>query len=979
MALLGFDKAKILQTAEKYVLQNKIDAAIAEYSKILKKDPKDLMTLNTIGDLHIRANRNEEALKCFYELAEKYVEGGFVPRSIAVYKRIMKINAESDRAMLRLGELYSMQGLLRDARTHYLQAVELFMRRKEKERAREVFEKILLLDMENPKLQLQMAVLYADTGKTPEAIAMYLGAVERFLDRKEPSEASGALETLLKLDPGNLDGAILYGRMYVEQGDYSRAITALQAIPSLADCKGALNWLFHAYMKQGDVVRAREIATQLFDRHEDFAGLAQVCEQLLAGGDPGGALEIYQNAADRLVAQRAHSALIDGLKSILSSQPSHLGAMQLMWQVLRQAGDRGEAEEAGELLAHTHVINGELEKARDVYAELAQLAPENPEIAQLLRQVETRLSGGRPSEEEAPQPEPLMPSGLSFAQEQSKAEAEPLPAREQEIVSNCLTESELYVTYRQFPQAIAIVEKGLAEVPGNVTLQENLLRICERSGQYQKAAACAEALTEAYVMLGDGERATQYGELTLSFQKKALEMGSPAPEGVSLEAEPAAAGPSEASFLAATEPPPTEEPQVREVDLSMEWAALSGPETAPAATSAADSTAEEIEFYLQAGLTSEADKALQQLQELSPAHPTLSEFQARLAVLQGVAAPAAEGIAEPAAVEFGVSPSEEIGVAAESIPMETAAPELAVESAPSFIPEEVAAIPEPPPTPAELEEPVVEPLPEAKIPPAPAIPVEPLRSAAPHAEPELAWEDVLAPAGSPHLGSGFELSLEETKAAEHAPLGKAAPPPGIAPSAPPQDRFAALAGELSEVLGEPPAVAPAPPPPQAVAAAPPAQPSAGGTPGSLLDDMFAEFKEEMEEPAAAEDLETHYNMGVAFKEMALYDEAIGEFQKVHSIAEKAKDYSHLVLCCSLLATCFLEKGMPQLAVKWYQTALHSPGADPESSLALLYEIGAAQEIAGDREAALKSFLEVYGRNIDYRDVADRISALKQTQ
>ena len=142
--------------------------------------------------------------------------------------------------------------------------------------------------------------------------------------------------------------------------------------------------------------------------------------------------------------------------------------------------------------------------------------------------------------------------------------------------------------------------------------------------------------------------------------------------------------------------------------------------------------------------------------------------------------------------------------------------------------------------------------------------------------------------------------------------------------------------------------------------------------------VFAEFKEDVGESSSAgeEDLETHYNMGVAFKEMALYDEAIGEFQKVHQLAESAKDYSHIVQCCSLLATCFLGKGMPELAVKWYQTAINSPGVDAESSLALLYEMGSAQETAGDRPGALKSFKEVYARNIDYRNVTDRIRDLQ---
>jgi len=196
MALgLGFNKAKILQSAEKYVLQGKLPAAIAEYQKILRKDPKDLMTLNTVGDLYVRSGQIEEASKCFYDLAEKSIEAGFVPRAIAVYKRITKIEQEALPALTRLGELYSMQGLMRDARTHYLQAVEIHMRRRQPEQARQVFEKILMLDMENPRLQRRMAELYAETGKKAEAVATYLSAAERFLEIKEPAEASAKVAT----------------------------------------------------------------------------------------------------------------------------------------------------------------------------------------------------------------------------------------------------------------------------------------------------------------------------------------------------------------------------------------------------------------------------------------------------------------------------------------------------------------------------------------------------------------------------------------------------------------------------------------------------------------------------------------------------------------------------------------------------------------------------------------------------------------
>jgi hypothetical protein len=71
----------------------------------------------------------------------------------------------------------------------------------------------------------------------------------------------------------------------------------------------------------------------------------------------------------------------------------------------------------------------------------------------------------------------------------------------------------------------------------------------------------------------------------------------------------------------------------------------------------------------------------------------------------------------------------------------------------------------------------------------------------------------------------------------------------------------------------------------------------------------------------------------------------------------------------------VEKGVPEAAVKWYEKALSLPSS-PESRTALHYDLATTYEAAGDRTLALKHFTEVYGTNIDYRDVAQRIKALK---
>jgi len=145
-----------------------------------------------------------------------------------------------------------------------------------------------------------------------------------------------------------------------------------------------------------------------------------------------------------------------------------------------------------------------------------------------------------------------------------------------------------------------------------------------------------------------------------------------------------------------------------------------------------------------------------------------------------------------------------------------------------------------------------------------------------------------------------------------------------------------------------------------------------------LSEMFGELKHELEEEYAAgdDDPETHYNLGVAFREMGLLDEAIAELQKVCSWIDRGQAFSQPIQTYTWLAQCFIDKGVPEAAIHWYEKALNIPGLDGEARLAINYELGSACETAMDKPAALRHFTDVYGANIDYRDVAERIQALK---
>jgi tetratricopeptide (TPR) repeat protein len=173
--------------------------------------------------------------------------------------------------------------------------------------------------------------------------------------------------------------------------------------------------------------------------------------------------------------------------------------------------------------------------------------------------------------------------------------------------------------------------------------------------------------------------------------------------------------------------------------------------------------------------------------------------------------------------------------------------------------------------------------------------------------------------------------------------------------------YATLAGEPIEVRGNDSHAAAAP---------------AGAGIDAGLAELFEEFRAAEEGETVTEDFETHYNMGTAYKEMDLIDEAIQEFQTSAGLVKPGDGTSRFLQCCNMLGHCFVHKGMPEAAVIWFKKGLSAPGHSEDEYQALRYELGSAYEQLGDFKQAREVYTEVYGVDVSYREVADKLSQLK---
>lgn len=157
-----------------------------------------------------------------------------------------------------------------------------------------------------------------------------------------------------------------------------------------------------------------------------------------------------------------------------------------------------------------------------------------------------------------------------------------------------------------------------------------------------------------------------------------------------------------------------------------------------------------------------------------------------------------------------------------------------------------------------------------------------------------------------------------------------------------------------------------------------ATPVAAGIDAGLAE-LFEEFRVAEEGDDIREDYETHYNMGTAYKEMDLMDEAIQEFQTSASLVKPNDGTSRYLQCCNMLGHCFIQKGMPDAAVLWFKKGLAAPGHSEDEYQALRYELASAYEQLGDLKAAREFYTEVYGVDVSYREVAEKLSQLRQKQ
>jgi tetratricopeptide (TPR) repeat protein len=975
---MAYNKSKFVESAQKLLNQGKVAQAIAEYQQILKYEPKDQVTLMTIGELYIRQGETFQAIDYFERLAQIFVGDGFLTKAIAVYKRIAKLAPEEIRPLERLADLYVQQGVMSEARPLILQLAEIHLKNNRQPEAVSLLKKLLLAEPDNIRIQIRLADLYQAMGQNTEAIEAYVSAAQRALARADHAESEKLADKALKLDPSNSGAITVKARSYSAQGNLQQAAAVLKNLPGLEKGGEQAEFLLDLYVKSDEWEDATSLALKALEADEKNFTLAQkVAEAELESGQAERAMKLISKLRIPMIDAGEHDAISHLLTELASTMPGRLEPREWLVDTYGRMSDSFRLPDALAQLGDALVAAKNYQRAKEIFEQLVDRQPESDSAKRKLNGVLVKMGLAQPQAGEPDAFETLQadipkaeapkvrhnvegtveqePNAVGSAPISSFME-EPIDDETQKFIAQSLTDVDLFASYGLTQKAIGLLEAILRRSPRHTPTLEKLLDFVLGAGDDRRTAELAAQLEQIHQDRGEAAASERFGELRRRFQRAAgisdeelLATAAPAaPQEAESETPAAAPARAEVAEIPVAEaephvavaptpaPTPAPAPEVQEVDLSDEWSSMMEEAAAPPPLPAHSKQLPSIEEIAPGAPAPKAKKPAPPAGEAPaefeiPLEPVIdspsgasSSFEDLSAQLASAHPPVAEPDDEPVAMSFEESPK-------------AAAPAPPAPTKPAAVPPPPAKQPEPE---FELEQDY-----ELVIAPEPLVPA--FDQKPPEKAPAAMSADQFL---SDMVSELDEMGID--KLAPATPVAKSAAPPAAPPA---------------------PSARPAQPP---VPAAPPViEHHAESGP---LKEVFDEFRAELGEMGGEEeDLETHYNLGIAFREMGLLEEAISEFQKVAKATDRGKAFRYAMQCCTLLGLAFMEKGQPNIAAIWYERALYTPGVDAESTLALRYDLGVAQESAGDIEGALKSFSQVYAANIDYRDVADRIASLQK--
>ena len=902
---MSFNESKAKRNAEKCLTQGNINGAIKEYRQIVDNNPRDYNTLNILGDLYRKAKDDKNAVECYNKVAQHYQKQGFAKKAIAMFNKIYKIVPESVDISQKLAELYHLRGSFAEAREHYQKLADHYEEVGNKDDALSTWEKIGELDPNNTEIFLKIAEQYWGENREHDAAEAFSKAGERLAKAGKHESAVTAFSRALEILPSDQRAIEGFVTAQLTLGYPEEAISALKKKVENDPFDNDANMLLvDCYYETGEPEKAEEIVVRMVEREPTkYPKLQKLIEVYLNQDDLDSACRIISMVSEHMLVGGTHEELLSYLEEVLARNPEHIEALRVMIRYHSWLKEDEEVISALERLADVARLNEAVDDERFALGELIRLVPHEGRFMARFKEIEANSPAGAYNPPSDSVPDYGSYESLSTDEDHNEAEN---------------SGEYQFESFNDEP----VVEASVVEEVEEVSPVDSVDQHMDPNGAVSPVDAVDQNLDPSSELspveainasIDETDMSSPVDAIGASVEDPVADMESAAGAFEHSETETKA---NEFESVSETETSEQITEEVSEPEAAQTDSENEIVETEEAVHSGApdedvfgeisyedrvrlDEEIESIRFYIEQGYEGLADKSLGELEiefgnlpELVELRDQVGGLSASSGDIASAEAPATQEDTESAKDSFGgvelsgkdpgslaneivgdtISDSESIGeeetsgiAQTEQASVETLEEPTPEESGFDFTPAEV---PE-----SETQEAVTE------------------SEEAESVEVETAEADVEAVAET-----DVESEVTEMEKSEEAECSEAAETVESA-----ETEEVPESHDDAEVVSEEPVE------------------------DEEIDfnASFANFQSELgfeteEEESTDDDFDNHYHHAIAYKEMGLVEDAIREFQDaVNSIApdDGTKRYLN---CCTLIGDCFLEKGMPNLSVIWFQ-------------------------------------------------------------
>ncbi|MFH1131754.1 MAG: tetratricopeptide repeat protein [Pseudomonadota bacterium] len=869
--------------------------------------------------------------------AQKYVQKGNYGRATREYIKIVEQDPRDVRIWLKIGDLYAKSKDVEKAVDTYLKVAEYYSEQGFYLKAVAVYKQILKLDTNQVDVNLRLAELYKQLGLLNDARQQYELVSNHYHQAGHTKSALEAVRQMVDLDPENVASRVKLAELYSKENMKEQAI--------------------EEFAKAADYLRA-------IDRLDDFV---KVAERLVYHQPDN--VPITKELASLYLRDSDPRRALQKLQLAFKSDPRDEETLGMLAQAFENVGQVGKAVSVLKELANIHKENGQATKYQDTLQRIIVLAPDDPDTQSALSKTSPPPIPKRQRKQSQVIQENAIDAPIDLGQPEPKSysvsvpkEKPPVPViSEEKLPAPLIPEKKrplpLIPEYEQFspPVPVDVPFEPLSSEEDYSEQQAQPARVFDaplaKAPETFEPHETSDFSEEVARVLTEVEVYIKYGlhEKALAHLKKA-EVRAPGDLELLLK--------------------------LKETYLQL---------------GQLDAASEKLVSVAQKLMSTDRRSAAQYLNEALELAPNNESARDMLADLEGSAPSAKYELEEeiatdpswdpqtsPNSGETAISIEEEIANHSRNLLSSTdedaAFPEYDVDVPMSG---EIA-------TTDAIEDDLIPIVPQDEItdtlgtvrPPTGQITpsVELAKRAMPstglHEEETFALEDELEEADffiqQSLFGEARNILEDLNKKYPNHPLvqtklAELEPPTKISKDQVADDfseqgyeaSSISLAADLEEVLTE--------------------QPVDTAISANLsVEDVFQEFKHSTGTQVADEDSDTHYDLGIAYREMGLLDDAIAEFNKAMRSADKR------VLCHMMIGLCCTEKQLFSDAISEFKKGLYVEDISERETIALYFELGQAYEKLDDLREALYYFEKVGKKDPQFRNVSERIKEIRQT-